>query len=754
MFAVEIKKELNMYYSVKTKVVFILLFLFISSKCFSVYHRIGGIEILSYSILQIEVNQDIAYTLETQSFKIYNISDITNPILLNELNINGYAKHMSIQGNYAYISAFTSGYQVGCFFIVELTDANNLTIVYEYFTYLNNGYYAPTKSFVKNDLAYVTFYDPYTWDSKLRIFDIRDPQNTTLEGTLFHSMEVLELTVNNDFCYLFGWGQGHCLVIDVSDKSNPFIATTYYDFPVVRAIKLINNIGYCCCSISFKIYNFIDPYNLSLIGECGGVYPTKSIDIYGIKAFTAAGSGGLRVIDISNIEEPFLIDVYDSKNSANPSAIQVTAYNNDIAFLTDTSNCGFLFIDTSDTYNSHLINHYDYHCYENYISSSDNILVFGDNGTIYFFDITDTYNPIQLYSHSPCPDGYIRIVHAEQDYVFVSFFEDIFSPLYVYDISNPDNIHLVGSCNVAWSRPVREMSLNGNFLYLATGNNQGLIIYEISPNNDPVFVTSYDEYHTLTIEIQDDIAYISTINGLGILDVSDPNNVFLLNEWQTPDYIKSILIKDDILYLLLYDNKLYLVDIMDIYNPIILSDILPYSSSTISPNYVVEENELIFSDLNWNELFVYDVINPEEPVLDSSLRWNLKAVDLIVYDNCIITANRSYGLSFLEMTNFTNTQDNIIDIISLNVKNYPNPFNPETTISFSLAKDAKTCQPWMIEIFNLKGQKVKQFSDIRGQTSVVWDGTDDNNKPVSSGIYFYKLKAGDYQKVRKMILLK
>ena len=734
------------------KRIFIILFIFISLKSFSVYHRIGGIEILSYSILQIEVHQDIAYTLETQSFKIYDISDITNPILLNELNIDGYAQHMSIQGNYAYISAFTSGYQVGCFFIVELNDANNLTIVYEYFTYLSNGYYAPTKSFIKNDFAYVTFYDPSTWDSKLRIFDISEPQNTTLEGTLFHSMEVLELTVNNDFCYLFGWGQGYCLVVDVSDKSNPTIATTYYDFPVVRAIKLIDNIGYCCCGISFKIYDFSDPYTLSLIGECGGVYQTKSIDIYGNKEFIAAGSGGLKVFDITNIEEPYLIDVYDSNNSSNSSAIQVTAYNNDIAFLTDTSNCGFLFIDTSDSYNSHLINHYNYNCYENRISSYDNILVFVDNETIYFFDITDTYNPIQLYSHSAA--GYLQVVYATQDYVFVTLMQDILNRLYVYDISNPDNIHLVGSCNTASSCLVRAMSLNDNFLYLATGDNQGVIIYEISPNNDPVFVTCYDEYHTLTIEIQDDIAYISTITGLGILDVSDPNNVFLLNEWQTPDYIKSILIKGNVLYLLLYDNKLYLVDIIDIYNPIILSDILPYSSSAISPNYVVEENELIFSDLNWNELFVYDVSNPEEPVLDSSLRWNLKTVDLIVYDNCIITANRIYGLSFLEMTNFTNTQDNIIDIMSLNVNNYPNPFNPETTVSFSVTQTSSFVT---LEIYNIKGQKVKTLVNEvlpAGVHSTIWNGRDDNGNRVGSGIYFYKLSTKDETITKKMLMLK
>ena len=88
-------------------------------------------------------------------------------------------------------------------------------------------------------------------------------------------------------------------------------------------------------------------------------------------------------------------------------------------------------------------------------------------------------------------------------------------------------------------------------------------------------------------------------------------------------------------------------------------------------------------------------------------------------------------------------------------QNYPNPFNPTTTISFSLtAKDAKNAK---IEIYNLKGQKVKTLISDQlpaGEHSVVWDGKDENNKPLSSGIYFYKLKAGNQEETRKMILLK
>ncbi|NQV16964.1 MAG: right-handed parallel beta-helix repeat-containing protein [Armatimonadetes bacterium] len=88
--------------------------------------------------------------------------------------------------------------------------------------------------------------------------------------------------------------------------------------------------------------------------------------------------------------------------------------------------------------------------------------------------------------------------------------------------------------------------------------------------------------------------------------------------------------------------------------------------------------------------------------------------------------------------------------------NYPNPFNPTTTIRFT-TEDTENTE---IIIYNIKGQKVKTLiafpnPDLSGGTrSVVWDGKDENNKPVSSGVYFYKLKAGEYSKIRKMLLLR
>jgi hypothetical protein len=85
--------------------------------------------------------------------------------------------------------------------------------------------------------------------------------------------------------------------------------------------------------------------------------------------------------------------------------------------------------------------------------------------------------------------------------------------------------------------------------------------------------------------------------------------------------------------------------------------------------------------------------------------------------------------------------------------NYPNPFNPTTTVSYSLAKSGNVS----LRIYNTKGQLVKTLvkgSMKAGQNRIVWDGLNDAGKPVSSGLYFYKLDAPDYSSIRKMLMLK
>ncbi len=97
----------------------------------------------------------------------------------------------------------------------------------------------------------------------------------------------------------------------------------------------------------------------------------------------------------------------------------------------------------------------------------------------------------------------------------------------------------------------------------------------------------------------------------------------------------------------------------------------------------------------------------------------------------------------------------LIPLVTELTGNYPNPFNPETTINFSLHEPSRV----KLVIYNIRGQKVKTLIDDELEAnyhSVVWDGCDDSRKAVASGVYFSLFDAanGDYTSTRKMILMK
>ena len=87
------------------------------------------------------------------------------------------------------------------------------------------------------------------------------------------------------------------------------------------------------------------------------------------------------------------------------------------------------------------------------------------------------------------------------------------------------------------------------------------------------------------------------------------------------------------------------------------------------------------------------------------------------------------------------------------MQNYPNPFNPSATIEYQIPKTADV----VVSIFNIRGQLVKELlneTQSEGVHQVAWNGTNQNNEGVSSGIYFYTVKSDELILSKKMVLLK
>jgi hypothetical protein len=183
--------------------------------------------------------------------------------------------------------------------------------------------------------------------------------------------------------------------------------------------------------------------------------------------------------------------------------------------------------------------------------------------------------------------------------------------------------------------------------------------------------------------------------------------------------------------------------------------------------------------------FEYDGVAPEEITLAEgadgmNLRYSVEdgRVRVLIYDDpagpsgaFIDTGDKSLlnvtmpaGAGELRLVEAEMSDYQGWQVINANVKtavlptefslaqNYPNPFNPATNIELSLPQKSD----WQITVFNMLGQKVRQFEGASeaGIVTVRWNGKDKNGSNVASGLYLYRAKAGAFSATRKMMLLK
>ncbi|MBP7563277.1 MAG: T9SS type A sorting domain-containing protein [Candidatus Cloacimonetes bacterium] len=212
---------------------------------------------------------------------------------------------------------------------------------------------------------------------------------------------------------------------------------------------------------------------------------------------------------------------------------------------------------------------------------------------------------------------------------------------------------------------------------------------------------------------------------------------------------------------------------------LVRSNVKNYCAVNPEEYYYISNDSLYF--FNNNNIINYGAIpeyttqmkldsNQHIGVLGAFNYYTVENSDLMVYDiplynNCIykpsfaIDSNNnkfyssSYGLIAFNETQAVSGDESVISQTSDRIRVYPNPFNPDTHISFTLHQ-ANSVE---INIYNIKGQLVKSYPQSyfnAGEHTLFWNGKDNQNKTVSSGIYFIRLISPEYQGTKKAMLLK
>ena len=147
------------------------------------------------------------------------------------------------------------------------------------------------------------------------------------------------------------------------------------------------------------------------------------------------------------------------------------------------------------------------------------------------------------------------------------------------------------------------------------------------------------------------------------------------------------------------------------------------------------EINFVPTSLDYNEVVSFELLSPSN--------WETAVIQF---------SDNNIDFVELDISN-TSIEENDSPLYVTELTNYPNPFNPKTTINFNLQNKSDV----LLEIYNIKGEKVTQLINqnlVSGEHSVIWNGENELGKKVSSGMYFIKLNCDNEINQKKILLLK
>jgi len=577
----------------------------------------------------------------------------------------------------------------------------------------------------------------------------------------------------------------------------------------------------------FDVYDYSDIFNIQLVGsvdfESGQPY-FSAIHAIDDSTLVLLGNESITFYNISDIFNIELLSTYYTYNNSSPlgDCIRIEDF-----LIIPTQAAGIEVVDISDIANPIMFDFWEYpkediSSINPYFYTTGGLIY--NNGHLYigtFYDgilLMNFDNGIIEYVDKFINNRINSLKHRVHNNQLIS--NGYSGGLYVYDLEEVVSSTL--NMIIFEDLFVTDFEVINNYIYLTTFSKTDeeyyFKIFNISDLSNPIL--QLDELlnglsYFMINENEPDYLYICSIIGMISVEIvkyniSNPENIEQVLFYDIQGIVEPVFFYEGYLYVEEWDDRmknLLIYNGFEEENPELVNQILNFvSSSQIYKvnNYLnVSRNSNIEGDLFYN---LDDPINPElvftTPI---SSKWRgCKLKDNVLfspsgytvylyslegnpsgelepfgyfnlnsrYKNITFFSQDNEDYFFCEQLECIITYNYLIETSvedelpkpEFTLSNYPNPFNPETTISFEL--NTETTENTELVIYNLKGQKVKDLSpslchpepvEGRGGSrySVVWDGTDSNSKKVASGLYFYKLRIDNKTEVvKKCMLLK
>jgi hypothetical protein len=713
----------------------------------------------SYSYaLAMSPEGDLVFIASGGGIFVTDVSDPQNPVILSEVRTRSLVDQCIYDPvtKRLYVCAYFSGIEIW-----DLTDLSNPTRMSRF----------PTEPYPRNGIAYFGNYLIFTTNYSIWSLDISDPFHPTIADELFLANNLIsQMYLKGNTAYIVMSSQGVKLV----DVSNPLDLQLIisYGFLSGNEIDIAGNYLYGINSSgALTILNITDSLHIVYAGSLNVGGFTYDIEVFNNKAYIAKVStdGGLQIVDVTTPSAPDTLSLY-------PGDYEFIAGMRDYVFL--TRNSTFSILDVSDSSSVQYVSGFEFPGFVNDVAISGNYAFTGSNGfrvldisdsthpvevgyenlngslvevadysvvvyspysmtannTFYTMDVSDPTNPVSLDSYT-CPAMTWDLV-AKDNLVFIACWWD---GVRTFNISDPTNIIQLsrvmgwqsgGIPGVEWCY-AQAIDVEGNYLYV--------VDYQPFSNEDTY--------------------------GLYIIDITNPSSPFLINRFQNiTSYAQDISVKDGYAYIADGYGGVEVVDVIDPMNPSVIGYFDLIDGST---GIKVDGNYAYMSEYILGGLQIVDISNPAIPTLAGWYQPSgVFALGVESFNGFVYVSDGLGGIQIYRNLLVTpvsvEATNNPVNNFNLE-QNYPNPFNPTTKIKYTIPKvianEVKQSQLVTLKVYDILGNEVATLVNEEQAPGVyeVEFNTSSSFRLVrnlTSGIYFYQLKAGSFIETKKMSLIK
>jgi len=702
----------------------------------AVYHTVG-LYPESNETGEIAIHNDIGYLAAgSNGLRILNLTNPANPQVIGSDSTGIEMRMIEVSGDYAYVVGWTSNfYDVLQIFDVSQPQSPVLITTFSLPDYVQ-------KIVLKDNLLFVCWnfedWHEYEFHYGMIIYNVSNPNAPVTLCNYALSTFTWDLCISGFRVYVADY-QG-LKILDISNPSSPQMIGVYYTTYGFRSIAVQDNIAYASYQ-GLKVLDVQNPTSPVLIGQLGsiGLYDmsVNGNTLFGMSDY------GLYSVDISDPMNPVSLSY-----SFLLGSLTLTV-NGNYAYISHWQR-GVNIVDVSNPVDVTLIGSVETDGQANAIYVDSGIAYVADyNGGLKTYDVSDPSNP--TLSGSLNSDRMINDVYKSGDYAYLaSGYGTEGGGLEIINVSNPASPSLMSYLPVQDYAP--ELVVSGSYAYVADDFN-GMKIFNISNPANPVLASTYNaQAYGRALALSGNIICLAGYSSLRLVDVSNPLNPYLRGYYHTNNGC-SVAVSGNVAYVADYGVGLLVIDISNPDAPSLISVLTPHTYNYFN-HCRVQGNRLYAMDWHWNEVLIYDITNPQSPVLFRSYPNNLYVTDIFAMGDLLYASHGTMGGFSINDINLMENDDSVIPTpLQIQIENYPNPFHQGTTFRFNLPKTMAVS----LDIYNLKGQKVRSLfkgSVPKGSHSVIWNNQNDNGEKVASGVYLYRLTTSERTLTKQMLLLR